>query len=272
VKDLIDLVRSFQGARVAVLGDPIDDVYHFGHVHRLSPEAPLPVFIEDHCERRPGGAANVVANLVALGCTPLTLFPQEPYSIKHRFFVGHLQVGMRIDADQDHRTQTHRDWPLRTQPPHSMIISDYGKGFCSIDRCSRSIELAQIGSVPVVVDPKGLSWSKYAGATVVCPSEFELIQGYDEHDGHILHKRGAKGMTLIFPDRSEHKFEARARQVFDVTGAGDTVVAVMGAALARTKNMVEAVMLANMAAGVVVGKVGTATCSKEELLQEIERG
>jgi bifunctional ADP-heptose synthase (sugar kinase/adenylyltransferase) len=271
VKELIDLVRSFEGARVAVMGDPIVDVYHFGHVHRLSPEAPLPVFVEDRCETRSGGAANVAANLVALGCTPITLFPPEPHSVKHRYFVGHLQVGMRIDADQDHSRLD--DIPSKAIPmPHALIISDYGKGFCSTARCVRNIHSAGRFYIPVVVDPKGLAWAKYAGATIVCPSEFELIQGYDEHEGHILHKRGAKGMTLIFPDRTEHKFEARARQVFDVTGAGDTVVAVMGAALARTKNMVEAVMLANMAAGVVVGKVGTATCSRDELIEEIERG
>jgi D-beta-D-heptose 7-phosphate kinase / D-beta-D-heptose 1-phosphate adenosyltransferase len=270
VKELIDLVRSFEGARVAVMGDPIVDVYHFGHVHRLSPEAPLPVFVEDRCETRPGGAANVAANLVALGCTPITLFPPQPHSVKHRYFVGHLQVGMRIDHDEDHSKR--EVLPQMIALPHALIISDYGKGFCTRDRCQRNIGMARRDHVPVVVDPKGPDWQKYAGATIVCPSEFELIQGYDEHDGHILHKQGAKGMTLIFRDRTEHKFEARARQVFDVTGAGDTVVAVMGAALARTKNMVEAAMLANMAAGVVVGKVGTATCSRDELLQEIERG
>jgi bifunctional ADP-heptose synthase (sugar kinase/adenylyltransferase) len=265
------IVRQFKGVHVAVLGDPMLDYYHFGHVDRLSPEAPVPVFIEDKMDLRDGGAGNVVANLAALGCRAIPLFPPAPYTMKHRYLVGSQQL-FRIDRDKDHSAQR-PDMPPQGAPAlkdaQALVISDYGKGWCSSARCEAHIRQAIARDIPVVVDPKGLNWAKYAGATIVCPNQRELIQGYDEHSGHILHKQGAAGMTLIFPDRTEQHYDARARQVFDVTGAGDTVVAVLAAALAVRAELGIAVELANMAAGVVVGQVGTTPCSAEMLLREI---
>ena len=265
------IVRQFKGVNVAVLGDPMLDYYHFGHVDRLSPEAPVPVFIEDKMDLRDGGAGNVVANLAALGCRAIPLFPPAPYTMKHRYLVGSQQL-FRIDRDKDHSGQR-PDMPPQGAPEledaQALVISDYGKGWCSSARCESHIRQAIAMDIPVVVDPKGLNWAKYAGATIVCPNQRELIQGYDEHAGHILHKQGAGGMTLIYPDRTEQHFAARARQVFDVTGAGDTVVAVLAAALAVRAEFAIGAELANIAAGVVVGQVGTTPCSAEMLLREI---
>lgn len=262
------LVRQFTGVHVAVMGDPMIDYYHFGHVERLSPEAPVPVFIQDRMELRDGGAGNVVANLAALGCITHTLFPPAPHTMKHRYLVGTHQL-FRHDRDKDHSAL---ELPLRWEgvPQYqAIVISDYGKGWCTEARCQEVIRTAATLNIPVVVDPKGLNWAKYAGATIVCPNQRELIQGYDEHAGHILHKQGDKGMTLIFPDRTEQHYPARARAVFDVTGAGDTVVAVLAAALAVRAEVGIAVELANIAAGVVVGHVGTTPCSAQMLLGEI---
>jgi D-beta-D-heptose 7-phosphate kinase/D-beta-D-heptose 1-phosphate adenosyltransferase len=265
---LREIVRQFSGMRIAVLGDPMLDYYHFGHVDRLSPEAPVPVFVEDKMDLRDGGAGNVVANLAALGCTPFPVFPPAPYTMKHRYLVGSQQL-FRVDRDQDHSRHEHAiDWKGVTDWD-AIVISDYGKGWCTRARCQEVIQTAATLDIPVVVDPKGLHWDKYAGATIVCPNQRELIQGYDEHAGHILHKQGAKGMTLIYPDRTEKYFAARARQVFDVTGAGDTVVAVLAAALAVRAELAIAAELANIAAGVVVGQVGTTPCSAAALLAEI---
>jgi D-beta-D-heptose 7-phosphate kinase/D-beta-D-heptose 1-phosphate adenosyltransferase len=264
---LAQIVRQFKGVQVLVVGDPMLDYYHFGHVDRLSPEAPVPVFIEDKIDLRDGGAANVAANLAALGCTVTTHFPPAPHSMKHRYLVGSQQL-FRIDNDRDHSKQ--EMWRGFNVVPHAVVISDYGKGWCRPDRLRLVIDTAIADGVPVIVDPKGNDWTKYAGATVICPNEHEMIEHY-AWMGHMLHKRGAKGMTLIYPDRTEEHFEAQARHVFDVTGAGDTVVAVMAAALAVRCELATAAMLANIAAGIVVGEVGTVACSSSVLIRELEQ-
>lgn len=267
-KVLRDIVRQFRGVRVGVLGDPMLDYYHFGHVDRLSPEAPVPVFIEDKVDLRDGGAGNVVENLRGLGCDALAMFPPAPYTMKHRYLVGSQQL-FRIDRDKDHSNQRPAGSWAGVEEAKAFVISDYGKGWCDKGRCQSLIEAAKRTDVPVVVDPKGLNWEKYAGASIVCPNQRELIQGYEEHAGHILHKQGPNGMTLIYPDRAEVHFPARARQVFDVTGAGDTVVAVLAAALAVRAEYAIAAELANIAAGIVVGQVGTTPVTAAALLAEL---
>lgn len=265
-----DLVRKIPSLRIAVMGDPMVDYYHFGRVDRLSPEAPVPVFIEGHVEQRKGGAANVVANLEALGCSVTRLFPPGPYTVKHRYVVGTQQI-FRIDADRDH-SQEEPTEPRCTDPlPDAFVISDYGKGWCTKKRCQWLIERAGAKDRPIIVDPKGLCWDKYKGATIVCPNEREILQEYDTWDGHILHKLGSRGMKLIYPDREEHPIPARARHVYDVTGAGDTVVAVLAAVLAAGGTYLESAELANMAAGVVVGEMGTSVCRADQLLEELTR-
>lgn len=265
---LRDIVRRFAGVKVAVLGDPILDYYHFGHVDRLSPEAPVPVFIEDKLDLRDGGAGNVVQNLHALGCTSIPLFPPAPHTMKHRYLVGAQQL-LRVDRDKDHSaSEPVMDW-LPAFEAAAFVISDYAKGWCTHHRCQGIIKVAADLHVPVVVDPKGDDWSKYEGATVMCPNERELIAHYNSWDGHLVHKRGPKGLTVIYPDHTERHFHARARQVFDVTGAGDTVVAVLAAALAVGVEIHIAAELANIAAGVVVGQVGTFPCSAAALLAEL---
>lgn len=273
---LAGIVRQFAGVKIAVLGDPMLDYYHFGHVDRISPEAPVPVFVEDKMDLRDGGAGNVVANLAALGCTPFTVFPPAPYTMKHRYLVGSQQL-FRIDRDQDYSRHEHAiDWKGVTDWD-AIVISDYAKGWCTRARCQELIKTAHTLDIPVIVDPKGKLWHKYEGAGVICPNEREfaeadLIQNWVWPN--IVHKRGPNGLELIQPDQETgvatmRVFPARARHVFDVTGAGDTVVAVLAAALAVRAEIAIAAELANIAAGVVVGQVGTTACSAEMLLREI---
>jgi D-beta-D-heptose 7-phosphate kinase / D-beta-D-heptose 1-phosphate adenosyltransferase len=264
---LANIVRHFKNAKVIVVGDPMLDYYHFGHVDRLSPEAPVPVFIEDKIDLRDGGAANVVANLHGLKCEVLCHFPPAPYAMKHRYLVGSQQL-FRIDNDRNHAGQ---EIERVFEPADAVVISDYGKGWCRPDRLARVIECARGSNVPVIVDPKGTDWSKYAGATVICPNQHELIPGYDSWPGHIVHKLGDRGLKVIYPDRTEHYFDPHARHVFDVTGAGDTVVAVLAAALAVRCEMHIAAELANIAAGIVVGEVGTTPINSTVLIDELER-
>jgi D-beta-D-heptose 7-phosphate kinase / D-beta-D-heptose 1-phosphate adenosyltransferase len=274
-KLLRGIVHQFKGVRVAVLGDPMLDYYHFGHVTRISPEAPVPVFVEDKIDLRDGGAGNVVENLRGLGCDVYPLFPPAPYSMKHRYFVGSQQVGMRIDRDKDHSQQVPERPAFSTMgdvEPLAFVISDYGKGWCSPGRCKSVTSWAAKRNVPVVVDPKGNDWSKYEGAQVVCPNDKEYAE-WDRASFFpeiIVHKQGPKGLDLIQRGAPLVHFAANARQVFDVTGAGDTVVAVLAAALAVRAEYAIAAELANIAAGIVVGQVGTTPVSAGALLAELQ--
>lgn len=166
-----------------------------------------------------------------------------------------------------------------------LILSDYAKG--SLQDCQSIIRIARELGVPVLVDPKGQDFSRYRGATILTPNfhEFEMIVGKcpTEHDlvskglvllaelglDALLVTRGEQGMTLIRPNHQELHLPARGREVFDVTGAGDTVIATLAAAMAAGLAMPESTALANLAAGIVVGKLGTAAVSSAELRRAI---
>ncbi len=162
-----------------------------------------------------------------------------------------------------------------------VILSDYGKG--TLNRVEDVIALARAAGKPVLVDPKGSDFRRYRGATLITPNlgEFEAVVGHCRDDGELaargealrvdldlealLITRSEKGMTLIRTGHEPLHLSARAREVFDVTGAGDTVIGVLGLALAAGHGFPEAMTLANLAAGLVVAKPGTATVSIAEL-------
>jgi D-beta-D-heptose 7-phosphate kinase/D-beta-D-heptose 1-phosphate adenosyltransferase len=172
----------------------------------------------------------------------------------------------------------------------AVILSDYAKGALSDPQTI--IKAARAAGVPVFVDPKGADFSPYRGATLLTPnfSEFVAVVGEcpTEKDvvdkGHrlleelsldaMLVTRGEQGMTLLRASEPEFHLPARAMEVFDVTGAGDTVIAVLAAAVAAGQDLTQAMALANLAAGIVVGKLGTATVSAPELSRAVqgERG
>ncbi|MBL4821708.1 MAG: bifunctional D-glycero-beta-D-manno-heptose-7-phosphate kinase/D-glycero-beta-D-manno-heptose 1-phosphate adenylyltransferase HldE, partial [Gammaproteobacteria bacterium] len=163
----------------------------------------------------------------------------------------------------------------------ALVLSDYGKG--ALTNVSQLIALGQSQKIPIIVDPKGSNFEKYRGATLITPnlSEFEAVVGHCKTESDLVEKglglleqlelqallitRGENGMTLLRPDAPELHLPARAQEVFDVTGAGDTVVSVIGAALAAGDSLEESTALANLAAGLVVGKLGTAAISAPEL-------
>ena len=253
---------DFTGLKVLVVGDPLTDVYHFGLVDRISPEAPVPVFVEDRVETRWGGAANVCHQIIALGVSHYTYFPDRPWEEKHRYMVGSHQM-FRVDI------------PVRYEHPEdsgdtfgfdAIILSDYGKGWLSPSFCQNLIQGAIKKTIPVIVDPKGSDWSKYQGATVICPNEREYAQ-WDRrsHFDRLVVKLGEKGMNVIEKGKDHVQIPAMARHVFDVTGAGDVVVAIISCALASGASLPDAATLASHAAGYVVGEVGTAVCPLEKL-------
>lgn len=275
MRALVDLVDAMVGKTVVVVGDAIMDRYIFGRVDRLSPEAPVPVFIPERQEDRPGGAANVQKNLSQLGIITRESFAfLEHRCRKTRYMVGH-QMLLRVDEEKSPPPSSTDDLLgmvtgkkpggilMDVPPADAVVISDYGKGWLTDGRLQAVIEFAIEARIPVVVDPKRGDWERYRGATVVCPNERELgMWTHDWTPPHILEKHGARGLRLVREGNSfdGRWFPSKAQQVFDVTGAGDTVVAVVAATLAAGGSMPQAAQLANLAAGQVVGAIGTAAC------------
>ena len=169
----------------------------------------------------------------------------------------------------------------------ALILSDYGKG--TLDAVQQMIQIARQANVPVLIDPKGTDFERYRGATLLTPnmSEFEAVAGHCNDEDEIVAKglkmiadfdlsallitRSEKGMTLLRPNQDPFHLPTQAKEVYDVTGAGDTVISVLATAIADGRSLEEACYLANAAAGIVVGKLGTSTVSPSELEQAIHQ-
>ncbi len=297
-------------ASVLVVGDAMLDRYWFGAVDRISPEAPVPVVRVTREEERLGGAANVALNVKTLGAgTTLltvvgddeparklrslltqqgvgTLLGEDPklYTIVKLRVIGRAQQLLRVDFENQPGHEVLAGMLSdfeRVLPEHDAVLfSDYGKG--GLTHIPRMIELARHAGKPVLIDPKGSDYSRYAGATVITPNRAELAQVIgawsSEAQLHervqalrvehrldaVLLTRSEEGMSLF--DAAGHtQVPALARDVFDVTGAGDTVIATLATLLACGMSLRDAMPLANRAGGIVVGKFGTASVNYEEL-------
>lgn len=212
-------------------------------------------------------------------------FPNTPTITKLRVVSRHQQL-IRLDFEENFSDFNSDEliaiYKKKLQDCNLVILSDYQKG--TLVEAQQFIQLAKQANIPVLVDPKGKEFTLYSGADVITPNikEFEIIVGSCEKKQDMLKKgrdflrqhdikallltRGEFGMTLILRDRDELlHLPAHAREVFDVTGAGDTVIGVLGAAFSVTHHLPEAMALANLAASLVVAKLGTATVSASEL-------
>ncbi|MDX1902079.1 MAG: bifunctional D-glycero-beta-D-manno-heptose-7-phosphate kinase/D-glycero-beta-D-manno-heptose 1-phosphate adenylyltransferase HldE [Gammaproteobacteria bacterium] len=212
-------------------------------------------------------------------------FPNIPTITKLRIISRHQQL-IRMDFEETFNaldsTSFIEAFKKALANTQVVILSDYAKG--SLVVAQQFIQLAKQAGKRILVDPKSLDFNLYRGADVITPNlrEFEAIVGACQHETDIMTKaqnlltqhdigallltRGERGMTLITRGNTEEiHFPAHAREVFDVTGAGDTVIAVLGAALAAGTSLPEAMALANQAAGIVVGKLGAATVTRAEL-------
>ncbi|MCY1499698.1 Bifunctional protein HldE [compost metagenome] len=214
---------------------------------------------------------------------------QQPTIVKLRVMSRHQQL-LRMDFEEafDTNAEALAAEVERLLPQAKvLVLSDYGKG--ALKNHQALIQAARRNGVPVLADPKGRDFSIYRGASLITPNlnEFETIVGrcLDEAElvakgaalmqelelGALLVTRGEHGMTLLRPDHHALHLPARAREVFDVTGAGDTVISTLAAALAAGEELPQAVALANLAAGIVVGKLGTAAISAPELRRAVQR-
>lgn len=262
---------------VMVLGDAMLDEYWTGDVSRISPEAPVPVLKVRSTERRQGAAANVAANVRAMGCECVTEFGANELQVLKIRAIGRHQQMLRLDFDHPQQPISPR---VSFEPGAVVIFSDYGKGALEHIQCL--ILRAKIAGCTVLVDPKGYDYERYRYADVVKPNLDEMrvmVGGWrDEADltakaqelrrkadiRALLLTRAADGMTL-YTDAGSHHIEATEREVYDVTGAGDTAIAALAVAISLGHSVHEAARYANKAAGVVVGKFGTAVATKEEV-------
>jgi len=226
---------------------------------------------------------------IGVDATGLLALDDRPTSSKLRV-IAHSQQVVRVDSEQTSELRASEEDELlnhvaeRFPDVDACAISDYGKGVVSPRVARRIIELAGEQNKPVAVDPKGTDFSKYRGATVVTPNvkEAEAILGVELRGeqaiadagrslgemldgGNVLLTRGARGMTVFSGSAEPRHIPAIAKNVYDVTGAGDTVLAVLTLALASGASLTEAAALANIAGGLVVGKLGTSTVELDEL-------
>lgn len=225
---------------------------------------------------------------VGLICMP------RPTTTKLRIIGGHQQM-LRLDFEETSPAEAEYQQKLLeyidsklAEGIDSLIISDYGKGLCTPDTCQYIIKKCQAYQVPVVVDPKGNDWHKYTGADYITPNlkeineilaapianEDQVVKKAAQHIKrkysirNILATRSECGLSLISQRKVTH-IPTMAQEVFDVSGAGDTVIAVFALALAGKIKPEQAAYLANLAASVVVAKLGTYAVSKDELLDKL---
>ncbi|MBI5922348.1 MAG: D-glycero-beta-D-manno-heptose-7-phosphate kinase [Betaproteobacteria bacterium] len=299
--------------RALIVGDVMLDRYWFGDVSRISPEAPVPIVKISRMEERPGGAANVARNAAALGAqttllsvvgadeagqalarlmaaegvtTSLHEDPQLATTVKLRV-IGRQQQLLRIDFETPPAHEVLygklREFEQRLDHCDVVVLSDYGKG--GLAHIAEMIKLARAVNKPVLVDPKGEDFARYAGASMLTPNRAELREVVGQWSSEteleekaqnlrnslglqsLLVTRSEEGMSLFTAEGALHE-PALAREVFDVSGAGDTVIAALAVMLGSRMDLAASMRIANRAAGIVVGKFGTATCTLAELAGE----
>lgn len=327
-----DDVLRMQNTSVLVLGDLILDTYVSGKVSRISPEAPVPVVLEQKQWAALGGAANVAANIAAFGgdvrlcgrigddtdgqaflkiCENMGIDSKTvirsrsvPTTRKLRVMAAYQQV-VRIDSESTEllnedasksALRAVQDF-LLLEGSKAIVLSDYGKGVCTASLVQSVIKLANEKNVPVITDPKSLEMTRYQGTTLLKPN---LSEGREmlktQYPGErfatlddevkkicevILARSGARNVVLSLSERGvtvqgldvdgESHFESTALQVADVSGAGDTMVSFLAMGLGAGIGVSRSVQLANIAAGIVCGKLGTATVSAAEFLNEFKQ-
>jgi D-beta-D-heptose 7-phosphate kinase/D-beta-D-heptose 1-phosphate adenosyltransferase len=294
----------------------------WGDVTRISPEGPVPVVDVRRESIHLGGAANVLANLIALGAHGwvvgvvgsdsagerlrdqlrqlnsggdggVIVDETRPSTTKTRI-VAHSQLVVRADRESRAPVNGRVEQQIiarlkeKLAEAHAFVVSDYDKGVVTPPILREILPFAY-ERVPVLIDPKLRNFNSYRPATLITPNHHEALRMSDTEDhsddgSHdaariiqeklncdaVLITRGDRGMMLLEAGEQPVYVDTAAREVYDVTGAGDTVIATLAAALASGATMLEAATLANHAAGIVVGKVGTATATGMELLDTFD--
>jgi D-beta-D-heptose 7-phosphate kinase/D-beta-D-heptose 1-phosphate adenosyltransferase len=324
-----EILSEATKTRVLVVGDVMLDQFIWGHVARISPEAPVPVVDFSHESFMPGGAANVARNLVALkvtaelfgvigsdegggklktllneqkiGCTGLVIDQARHTSIKTRI-VAHKQQVVRVDRETRGNLASDSTAGLVSviksglANADAIIIGDYGKGVVTQSLLEETKKLCRERGIWLSLDPKPIHSLDLSGLSLITPNRkeaFELAELADDtrnanpladknllqvadrlltnlHPALLLITLGEFGMLLCQRGQKPFHIPTVAQEVFDVSGAGDTVIASFTLAIAAGASPIEAAILSNHAAGIVVGKVGTAITTPEELIHSLK--
>lgn len=304
--DLYKLKNS--KSRILVIGDIVVDEYFYCESSRISPEAPVMILNTLSSEKRLGGAANVYNNLKSLGADAfivsvigidentsfltsnlegtLLLESERINPLKRRFISKNQQI-IRIDTEKVQSIKLETELLSEIfkigKNFDCIILSDYAKGVFSENLIREVIEFCRINSIPVLVDPKGIDFSKYSGATLLTPNKLEaaIALGIDCINNHNLEYAIRKlkkefdlkfgiitlsedGIALL--DKNMEIVPSIAEEVYDVTGAGDTVIAALAIGISNNLDIKDACIFANFAASVSVKKFGNATVKFEEII------
>ena len=308
----------FKKTKVFLIGDIMLDQYIFGNVNRISPEAPVPIFLKDKSKEMLGGSGNVLSNLISLGTNTFYLSivgkddnalkvrkllnklkPNNYYllsekkrktTVKTRFIVNSQQI-IRVDEeDSAYINKNLEDRLIKKIDSYIIgkdvaVISDYNKGIITERISKYVIKKSNALNIPVIIDPKNEDFNIYRNATLITPNQLEAskvtkMKAQSDKDAEacgktiikkyninkVLITRGEKGLLLVSKKASVHSPTA-AKEVFDVSGAGDTVLAVIAACYPNKIEEKKILSLANKAAGKVVAKIGTSTISIDELFK-----
>lgn len=314
-----EYVDGFRSARVIVLGDVMLDRYFWGQVDRISPEAPVPVVRVDRRSARLGGAANVAANLRAVGVEVAlagvvgddraggelrTLLKKREVDTAHLLSMtgGETTEKVRIVAKSqqvvraDFESKSNNDDDHKVEGMLSevaglcdrydtLVVSDYGKGVIRKDHLRGVIDSWRGKGKPVLIDPHVGHFRWYRGASIVTPNTKEAVSyfgstirpeelftklGFQMREElgleALLITQGEEGMSLFMESGEKVQIPTVAKEVYDVTGAGDTVISILGAAVACGASLVDGVIMANRAAGEVVKEVGTTVITRDVFL------
>jgi D-beta-D-heptose 7-phosphate kinase/D-beta-D-heptose 1-phosphate adenosyltransferase len=311
-----EIILRMRTCAVVVLGDLMLDEFIWGEVTRISPEAPVPVVDVRRESVHLGGAANVLANILALGVKASIVgvvgddgagerlrsalreaSPAQRDEMIVTDIIAHNQTVVRADregrkpVDAQIEDRIINILQREIKEASAFVVSDYDKGAVTPRILNEILPVAYGRGIPVLIDPKIRNFDAYRPATLVTPNHYEALRltatEEDTDEGLkraaelirarlscdcVLITRGERGMMLLEGAREPVYVATAAREVYDVTGAGDTVIATLAASLAAGATMLEAAILANYAAGVVVGKVGTSTASAAELAEAIQQG
>jgi D-beta-D-heptose 7-phosphate kinase/D-beta-D-heptose 1-phosphate adenosyltransferase len=315
----MEFTTNFSNVKVLVIGDVMLDRYWWGKVSRISPEAPVPIVNLDSVSVTLGGAANVAANVVGLGANAFLvgvigtdedadslIANLENKNVSSEFLfkssvrrttvktriLAHNQQIVRVDSESNKTLSFHEEKEVWERIINLIdvvdivVASDYAKGVISENLTTRLITACQDKEKLILIDPKGKSYAKYYGATMLTPNRSEIAEACHIEESNqlaitktgdrllselslnsLLVTQGEEGMTLFEEGKREKHLSAEARNVYDVTGAGDTVIACLAVAIGGGATFLEAAELANRAAGLVVEHVGTTAISLEMLDQ-----
>lgn len=320
-----DLFSSFKNIKVGIVGDVMLDTYMWGHVERISPEAPVPVVSLDKKELRIGGAGNVALNIQSLGAQAFVIgvtgTDAEGESLRDLYEQQHIncsyllscsdrittnktriisrnQQMMRLDAeitsdlkqpDEDRLIESFRNF-VKKEKPHVVILEDYNKGVLTRRLIPAVISIARESGVLIAVDPKRKNFFEYRGVDIFKPNLKEVKEAlnllFGDADAQLLQdihqqlqqklQHSISFITLsekgVFYQQKDQAMllPSHLRNIADVSGAGDTVIAVAALVYAATRNVYLMAEMANIAGGLVCEEVGTAAVNAQKLLHECE--